>query len=76
MSDWQPIETAPDNMDRPVLVFWRDAEGGEHHEFDYREDGCWMCWHDHAEHVEVIGGHGVSYTPPYTHWLPLPEAPK
>ena len=28
-----------------------------------------------AEHVEVIGGHGVSYTPPYKHWLQLPAAP-
>jgi hypothetical protein len=58
---------------------WLDDEDEEHperHDFDWLEDGCWTKWHDHAEHVEVIGGHGVSYTPPYTHWLDLPAIPK
>ena len=73
---WMPIETAPENSDRPVIVFWRDADGEEHRCLDYTEDGCWMEWHNHAEHVEIIGGHGVSYTPPYTHWLPNLPAPQ
>jgi len=73
---WQPIETAPDNMTNPVAVRWLNREGEESREFDYKEDGCWMGWHDHAEHVEMIGGHGVSYAPPYEHWMPLPAAPK
>lgn len=68
---WLPIETAPENMDRPALVFWIDAEGQEHQDIDYTEDGCWMGWHNHAEHVHMIGGHGVSDTPPYTHWQPI-----
>ena len=74
---WQPIETAPENMDRAVLVGWLDEDGDECLEFDITEDGCWQVWHNNAEHVEIIGGHGVSYTPPYTHWmptLPLPQA--
>lgn len=76
---WMPIETAPKGQ--LVVVGWLDHEDAEHperFEFDYLEDGCWMQWHEHAEHVEVIGGHGVSYTPPYTHWMPLgtlPHAP-
>lgn len=73
---WMPIEMAPEGAQ--VVVCWRDAEDMEHperFEFDYLEDGCWMKWHEYAEHVEVIGGHGVSYTPPYTGWMPLPPAP-
>lgn len=69
---WRPIETAPENMTTPVVVFWLDSDSNECHDFDCREDGCWMRWHNHAEHTEVIGGHGVSYTPPYTGWMPLP----
>lgn len=74
-SGWQPIETAPDDMTEPVLVFWIDSDGAPMREFDYKEDGCWIGWHEHAEHVHVIGGHGVSYTPPYTSWMQLPPPP-
>lgn len=73
--EWKPISTAPENMGRPAIVFWRGEDGEEQSDFDYTEDGCWMNWHDRAEHVEIIGGHGVSYTPPYTHWMPLPPPP-
>jgi len=71
---WQPIETAPDDMTRCVVVRWTDAEGQEHTDLDYKEDGCWIGWHEHAEHVQMIGGHGVSHTPPYAQWLQLPPA--
>lgn len=76
MSEWQPIETAP--ADVVVVVGWRDREEEECHDFDYKEDGIWIRHSDHAEHVQVIGGWGVSDTPPYTHWMllqPLPPAP-
>lgn len=69
---WQPMEAATENMTAPVVVFWQDSDGNDQHDFDYTEDGCWIRWHEHAEHVEVIGGHGVSYTPPYTYWMQLP----
>lgn len=72
---WRPIETAPDSMSEIVVVRFVNSDGEECHEFDYREDGCWIRWHEHAEHIEVIGGHGVSYTPPYKHWMPLPPKP-
>lgn len=77
LSAWQPIATAPDG--RLILVGWLDAKDAEHperHEFEWLEEGCWTRWHDHAEHVEIIGGHGVSYTPPYTHWMYLPDIPR
>lgn len=76
-SQWQPIAEAPD--DALCVVAWRDPQDGEErHDLDCREDGCWQRWQDHAEHVEMIGGHGVSYTAPYTHFMrlgPIPAAP-
>lgn len=72
---WQPIETAPENTGGLVVVRWLDSDGAVCNELDHTDDGCWMGWHEHAEQVEIIGGHGVSYTPPYTHWMPLPDAP-
>jgi hypothetical protein len=71
---WLPIETAPMDGDL-VAVFWLNSDGEEMHDLDHTEDGCWVKWHDYAEHVEIIGGNGVSYTPPYTHWKHL-GAPK
>ena len=71
-----PIATAPEGQ--MVVVGWLDPEDAEHperHDFDLLEDGCWQQWHEHAEHVEVIGGHGVSYTPPYTVWMPVSPIP-
>ena len=73
---WLPIESAPADMTECVAVRWVDSEGEECRGLDYTEDGCWMGWHDHAEHTEIIGGHGVSYTPPYIGWHPLPPAPQ
>lgn len=73
---WMPIETAPEGQ--MVVVGWLDPEDAEHperHDFDLLEDGCWRQWHERAEHVEVIGGHGVSYTPPYTVWMPVSPIP-
>lgn len=74
LEGWQPIETAENDSDL-VAVFWLNSDGEEMHDLDYTEDGCWVKWHDYAEHVEIIGGHGVSYTAPYTHWKHL-GAPK
>lgn len=73
---WRLIETAPEGQ--MVVVGWldkEDADNPERHDFDLLEDGCWRNWHDHAEHVHVIGGHGVSYTAPYTVWMPVGTIP-
>jgi hypothetical protein len=72
---WRPIDTAPADMSESVVVRWTNSDGEERREFDIKQDGCWIGWHDHAEHVEIIGGHGVSYDPPYQHWLPMPAYP-
>lgn len=76
---WQPIETAPQNTGDLVLVYWIDECGGERYELDNTEDGCWMQWNDHADHMTIIGAPRVNYTPPYTHWMritPPEQEPK
>lgn len=73
--DWNPIDTAPPR--EVVAVYWVDREGEERHDLDFWDEGVWSGWHDHAEHTEIIGGHGVPYAAPYTHWkrLGAPSSP-
>jgi hypothetical protein len=72
---WRPIDTAPADMPEPVVVRWTNGDGEECRQFDHKEEGVWIGWHEYAENVEIIGGHGVSYDAPYEHWLPMPPAP-
>lgn len=60
MSDWQPIETKPDNTD-PVLVWF---EGGLQPVLVYHNLRGWR-----------ISGVGYIEIKP-THWMPLPEPPQ
>lgn len=69
VTEWRPIETAPPREE--VVVFWIDHDGNERRDLEFWDEGVWCGWHDHAEHTEIIGGHGVPYTPPYTHWMRL-----
>lgn len=61
MSDWQPIETAPN--DTWVLLY---DESGDvvcgHSQFGY-----WYAWFDWVDE-------GLKLNP--TRWMPLPEPPK
>jgi hypothetical protein len=78
---WQPIETAPENA--LVVVGWRDGHdpdepNPERHDFDWKEDGCWMRHHDNREHAEMVAPPGSTLPPeraPYTHWLAVPPIP-
>ena len=74
---WQPIETAPTDMEL-VVVLWVDPDDGEpRYDFDYREDGCWIIHEDNYQHYCSAGfGKGPHAEAPYTHWMPLPEPPK
>lgn len=77
MTEWQPIETAPDDK-TPVLIAVpnKDRDGylvGEAY-FDGEHDGWWWAGTDYGDY------HGgpiieVNYWPP-THWMPLPEPPQ
>jgi len=77
---WQPIETAPD--DTLVVVGWLDPEDAEHperHDFDYKEDGCWVRHADSYEHYCMVAppeSEGPKETAPYTHWMEVPEIPR
>ena len=66
MSEWQPIETAPEDG-TPVLIF--SAKHGKNHKspvaldfYHFRRDG----W--------AYGGWYAIDNP--THWMPIPEPPK
>ena len=74
---WQPIATAPAGI--VVVVGWLDDEDAEHperHAFDWLDEGCWQKWHDRDDYLHMIGAHGVTDTPPYSHWLKLPDIPR
>jgi hypothetical protein len=69
MSDWQPIETAPQDM-RPIIVFvpanrvpFQEEPDTIHIAFLKRSDTYVLQDDDH-----------VVVTP--THWMPLPDGPK
>jgi hypothetical protein len=78
-SAWQPIDSAP--SDTLVVVGWLDSEDTdtpERHEFDWKEDDCWMRHHDNLEHAEMVAPPGSRMPPeraPYTHWLAVPPIP-
>ena len=63
MTDWQPIDTAPD--DTEVLVYGAWIEGGSFKGVTMAvlsyDGNIWFCEGDHMEEI--------------THWMPLPEPP-
>jgi hypothetical protein len=60
--DWQPIDTAPKKIGKPILVF----TGGE-------GDGVAVVGWSACNEWEDYNGCVLRYEP--THWLPLPTAP-
>ena len=60
MSEWQPIETAPEEGE--FLVYMPEGE-------PKIQTGVWH------PNVKVIGNHFLFDMWPATHWMPLPEPP-
>ena len=77
MSEWQPIETAPE--DQLVVLYWLDKEDIEHpdrYAFDWKLEGIWNDYFNEHEHYAIAGvARGNSEDAPYTHWMPLPATP-
>ena len=76
MSDWKPIDTAPEYV--TVLVSWTDDDG-YHVMFDALLDGVWNDHEEGVEHFHCVAPAGSKGPPtecPYTHWMPLPEQPR
>lgn len=83
---WQPIETAP--KDQLVMVYTpptiHDYPDSVNIRFDHIDsDIADDYWYEHGEHYEHYccvakpeGSTGPSERAPYTHWMPLPAAPK
>jgi hypothetical protein len=69
MHQWQPIDTAPDDM-RIVLLFVPGRRIGDFQEegdeirLGFRKRGGWHSWPE--DHTYIDGA---------THWMPLPENP-
>jgi hypothetical protein len=73
MSDWQPIETAPKQID-PVLLYWpywttEPVIGAR----NYRPDDGHIEWFA-SWHTERWMGDDAEDPGP-THWMPLPDPP-
>lgn len=89
MSDWQPIETAPDNG--LVLAYWPALQVDENGDLTDRPhptqqgfigvaDRLGGQWNGEPETLNYAGpnyfGDDFEYAPDPTHWQPLPEGPK
>ncbi len=59
MSDWQPIETAPNAT---VILVWCSKNKETFIGFQYQGNKRWDCWHSD----------GQIYP---TYWMPLPNPP-
>jgi hypothetical protein len=79
MSEWQPIETAPEG--EHILLYWQSGErgnGGMECAMIFREDPISPTGMSFWTH----GGPnaGIDWEPrdgeQPTHWMPLPEPPK
>ena len=74
MAEWQPIETAPRNEERPILAF--DADYGivtVKWRFDERWGGVWGS-EDYIQDGSIYDDALIARNP--THWMPLPDPPE
>lgn len=75
---WLPISEAPEGV--LCMVFWRDDEDYEEagrYDFDSLSEGVWTNYFEEHEHYKIAGAAiGNSEDAPYTHYMPLPPAPK
>lgn len=63
MGEWQPIETAPREQGRGILVFCADSRCSL--------TACW--WDDRWEHFTEHANN--TEIPRPSHWMPLPAPP-
>lgn len=69
MSDWQPIETAPDEGQ---FLIWNGEQ------ISIASKGEWEGWSFFTHEVKAEGNFNATSTVtirPPTHWRPLPEPP-
>lgn len=73
MSEWQPIETAPRDGTKVLLIVvgYEPAVGAYYERgWDYQEEGDFVQEAHYTEWCETTG----PWEP--THWMPLPAPPK
>ena len=78
MSEWRPIETAPRDGTQIILAIFHSVDGVDLPEPGY-QCGAWRGGKFTVEigiTLENIGGLGISFECPFTHWMPLPPPPE
>lgn len=68
MNDWQDISTAPKD-ERIILANEKTEEVSQGYWDNEREEEGGQCW-------RFDGPYNERFTPPPTHWMPLPEPPE
>jgi hypothetical protein len=72
---WQPLDTAPDDGTEFIAV--HSNIYGTYYSIVKFIDGSWVGMCDGEKSIECEGEYFTDYHLPYfTHWMPLPEAPK
>jgi len=64
---WQPIETAPKDDIKSILIFNKNGQ---------MAIARWSGWGGGVWRCAVTGHNLVSFDYGTTHWMPLPEPPK
>ena len=59
MSEWKKIETAPHHFDTPLLVAWKEEDGGDGFFWDYAVASWQAMEHVHLENPEDEDEFGV-----------------
>jgi hypothetical protein len=74
--EWQPQETAPKDGTQFLVVYESPIYGVDYSIVKYM-DGSWVGMCDGELSIESAGETFTDYHLPYfTHWMPLPSAPK
>lgn len=72
MSEWQPIETAPKDGTRVLVVCMKATRDCKHREGLIQAD----FWHKHSVHGYEGFGKFNDKSFPATHWMPCPQLPE
>lgn len=66
-TDWRPIETAPRDGSKILLVYMSER-GGPVYQIGY--------WHNATSRDGITGWYGLGGLAGGTHWMPLPAPPE
>lgn len=78
MSEWRPIETAPQDGTEILAIYaneWMGRPDGDYSIVRWERKG-WVAQADSQRAIAAQGDTYTEYVEPFvTHWMPLPEPP-